>query len=268
MAGVSIVDIVDLEPGAYAEAAYYVGACTHVRESEEMDACARRRQAWLEKMYPRGVRVKVALVDGDLAGFAYVMPITVSPWGPLGEDLAVLPCLVAQGRVKGKGVGRALIEAAEEEARRQGFGGLATIAYYRDFWFMPAAFFEHLGYRAVVRRRDEAVLWKTFDAPEPPPPRLLSRRYDLVPVPGKVTVDLFWNTFCQTSDIEAHRVREVAAEFGDRVVLREFCADDRETLLRYQMDRGIFVQGEEIGWGYEAPREGIREAIVSALSRL
>lgn len=104
-------------------------------------------------------------------------------------------------------------------------------------------------------------------SPEPPPLRLLSPRYEFVPVPGKVAVDLFWNTFCQTSDIGAHRVREVAAEFGDRVVLREFCADDRETLLRYRIDRGIFVQGEQIGWGYEAPREGIREAIRSALSR-
>ncbi|MDI7250304.1 MAG: hypothetical protein QME93_09565, partial [Bacillota bacterium] len=102
----------------------------------------------------------------------------------------------------------------------------------------------------------------------PRAPRLLTPRNEFEPIPGKVVVDLFWNTFCQTSDIEAQRVREVAAEFGDAVVLREYCADDRSVLLRYERARGIFVQGREIGWGYEAPREGIREAITAALAEL
>lgn len=78
---------------------------------------------------------------------------------------------------------------------------------------------------------------------------------------------VLWNTFCQTSDIEAQRVREVVAEFGDAVMLREFRADGREIRLCYQVDRGMFVEGREIGWGYEAPRHGIREAIAAALGR-
>jgi hypothetical protein len=78
-------------------------------------------------------------------------------------------------------------------------------------------------------------------------------------------VDLFWHTFCETSCIEAQRVREVAAEFGDAVVLNEYCADDREVLLRYQNPRAIFINGKEIGWGYAAPKEGIAEAIAQAL---
>ena len=80
-------------------------------------------------------------------------------------------------------------------------------------------------------------------------------------------VDLFWHTFCETADIEAQRVREVAAEFGDSVVLNEHCADDREILLRHQRPRGIFINGKEIGWGYEAPKEGVRKAIAKALDQ-
>ena len=64
---------------------------------------------------------------------------------------------------------------------------------------------------------------------------------------------------------EAERVREVAAEFGDKVVLNEYPAHERETLLRYQYPRGIFANGKEIFWGYEAPKEGISEAIERAL---
>jgi hypothetical protein len=58
----------------------------------------------------------------------------------------------------------------------------------------------------------------------------------------------------------------VVAEFGDSVVLNEYCADDRDILLRYQTVRAIFVNGTEIGWGYQAPKEGIREAISKALN--
>ena len=80
-----------------------------------------------------------------------------------------------------------------------------------------------------------------------------------------LVVDLFWNTFCPTSDIEAQRVREVAAEFGDSVVVHEYCADERSILSRYQIPRGIFINGKVIWWGHEAPKEGIREAISQAL---
>jgi len=224
------------------------------------------------------------------------------------SPLAVVPCLFVEQKARGLGAGRALVAASEGEARRQGMRGIATIAYFWDFWFMPASFFERLGYEVADRRDDEAVLWKAFgkvfaeDEPAGQParagqvaprripwgvtgsepgtgflpsgsptagfarPRLLRPRYIFEPVPGKAAVDLFWNTFCQTSDIEAQRVREVAAQFGDRVVLRESCADDRDALLRHQIPRAIFVQGQEIGWGYEAPREGIREAIAKAIA--
>lgn len=84
-------------------------------------------------------------------------------------------------------------------------------------------------------------------------------------MPGKVVVDLFWTLFCQTSAIEAQRVREVVAEFGDDVILHEYQAEERDTLMTYQIPRAIYVNGKEIGWGYEAPREGIRSAIAEAL---
>jgi len=254
---------------------YYVGTCTHVNESEEADACGQRRAAWLNTMYDEGVRAKVALHDGQRVGFLYVMPIETSPWGPLGKDLMVIPCLYVQEKGKDRGMGRALIEAAEEEARRQGKKGLVTIAYYHDFWFMPASFFERVGFSKVRSRTvpaegpnaflgQKAILWKVLD-PSAQPPEFLKPKHAFEPVPGKVVVDLFWNAFCQTSNIEAQRVREVAAEFGDLVVLREYAADDQAILLRYQIPRAILVNGREIGWGYEAPKEGIREALSAAL---
>jgi GNAT superfamily N-acetyltransferase len=246
------------------EDVYYVSTCSHVHESDEIDRCGRAREAWLQEACAQGARVKVALLEGRQIGFLYLLPIEISPWGPLGEGLMVIPCLYVQKEGNGRGLGRALLDAAEVEARGQGRTGIVTEAYHHDFWFMPASFFLRHGYTEVWRQGSDALLWKPFD-PEAKPPRPLESQYRFEPVPGRVVVDLFWQTFCQTSCIEAQRVREVAAEFGEAVVLRDHSADDRATLLCYQNPRSIYVNGRRIDWGYEAPREGIREAISRAM---
>ena len=257
---------------------YFVGTCTHVNESEEIDVCAEKRLAWLRHMQANGLRVKVAVLEGNPVGFIYAMPIEICPLGPLGHDLLAIPCLVAQNRVKGRGVGLALMNAAEKEACIQKKKGLVVTAYFHDFWFMPAPFFQRNGFTPITRRNvvnsgrkeylsEEALLWKVID-PSAQPPRFLAPNYEFEPVPGKVVVDLFWNTFCQTSNIEAQRVREVADEMADKVALNEYCADDRDLFSRCQIPRGIFINGKEIGWGYEAPKEKVRKAIVEELRRV
>jgi predicted N-acetyltransferase YhbS len=217
---------------------YFVGTCSHVDESDETDAVAKRRIKWFRDMHKRGLRVKVALLDEKQIGFLYVMPIEICPWGPLGEDLMVIPCLVVLDKEKNQGAGSALVTEAEEEARRQGKKGIVTTGYYSDFWFMPAPFFERLGFSVVgdIRKvtsegqeeylNKEALLWKVFDSSARPPeflkpnyrfkpvPRFLKPNYRFKPVPSRVVVDLFWNTFCATSNGEAQRVREVTIEFG------------------------------------------------------
>jgi len=258
---VASVEIRDMQPSDE----YYVSCCTHVNESDDIDEAAAVRLAFLRGMHDAGLRAKVALLEGRHVGFLYVMPIEVCPWGPLGSDLAAVPCLFVVTDEQGAGIGRALLEAGEGEARRQGMKGVTLQALHSDFWFMPASFFEKHGYEEIDRRGRFGLLWKPFD-PKAVPPRFLTPSYTYEPVPGKAVVDLFWNAFCETSAVETLRVREVAAEFGDAVVLNEYPAEDREVLLRHQIPRAIYVNGEEIGWGHEAPREGIREAITKALA--
>jgi GNAT superfamily N-acetyltransferase len=242
----------------------FVASCTHVGETEEWDASCRRRTPWLREMIERGMRVKVALFDGQHAGFLYLLPIELAPAGPGGADLSVIQCLTVVDQLKGHGAGHALVAAAEEEARQQERKGIVVTAFYHDFWFMPAPFFEECGFTVAQREGKTAILWKTFDETAQPP-RFVERRYQFVPVEGKVVIDLFWSRSCLTTDTEAQRVREVAAEFGDTVLLREYCADDPDVRARYGIYRAIFIDGQEVGWGYEAPKEGLREAIRKAM---
>lgn len=250
---------------------YYVGTCGHLYESEEIDHCSKIRNEWFEKMSDRGLRIKVAFLDGERVGFIYLMPIEISPWGPLGEDLMFMPCLVSEE--EGKGVGKALIDSAEEIAREQEKKGILTRAYFPDFFFMPGEFFERCGFEVLKSREledeglTEALMCRVFDPPIEEVDFLKSD-HEFEAVEGKVVIDLFWNTFCQTSVIEANRVRKVIEEFGDKVVLREHRIEDRDDLLEYGIYRGIYVDGEQISWGHEAPEEGIREAVERAVNSI
>lgn len=251
---------------------YFVSACTHCNESEETDMCAKHRLAWLLDMQNKGMKNLVALAEGEPVGFIHLMPMELSTMRLVGKDLYVIPCLAVSKEWEGKGVSTALVEAAEDEAKKLKTKGLVIMGYYGDYPFMPAKFFENLGFEIVAKRKvfwagdrdildEEVMLWKVFDSTTEPP-RFLESRYEFEPIDNKVVLDLFVDPFCLTSVTEAQRARQVVQEFGDKVVVNEYQADDREEFLCLQVPRGIFVNGEEIGWGYAAPKEGIREAII------
>jgi len=255
----------EIEAGTEDE--WFVATCSHVGESEEIDACARHRQFLFQKLREQGARFKTATVDNAHAGFIYGVPIESASWGAVGENVMMIPCLYVVSDFSRHGLGRSLVEAVETDARDAGMEGVAVTAYRyaaEDFWFMPAAFFDELGFEEIERRGSEVLLWKPFRS-DAAAPKLLQPNWSFEPAPGKVVVDLFWNAFCPTSGIEAQRVREVASEFADDVIVREHQAEDRSKLLVHQTPRAIYINGVEIGWGYEAPREGIRQAIQEAL---
>jgi GNAT superfamily N-acetyltransferase len=259
----------------------FVSMCGHSREEAKDNpifiadclACRSNRTKWFREKYQNGFRAKVALLNNVKAGFLYCLPIEISPWGPIGENLLVIPCLNINEPFKGKGIGKKLLDAAEIECKEQGKKGVVLIAYNwnSDFFLMPAQFFVNHGYEEVDKishssgNYEELMLWKVNDK-SAEKPTFLVKNYVYSPIPGKVVVDLFYNTFCETSNTEAERVREVCTEFDDKVILREYSADDREQLKKHQISRAIYVNGKEISWGYEAPRKGIREAITQILS--
>jgi len=259
------VQVRDMDPSDE----YFVSTCSHVNESDEIDIAAGERIAWIKKMYERGMRVKVARLGEERVGFLYLMPIEICPWGPTGSDLMVIPCLYIIEKGQNKKAGRSLLKAAEAEARLQGYKGLVVTAYHHDFWFMPAGFFEKTGFVEIARENNNALLWKIFDDDvKIKSPHFLKRNYKYKKERGKVVIDLFGHSFCLTVCQEVRRVREVAAEFGDKVILNEYSADDANTLGKYQIPRAIFINGKEIGWGYEAPKDGIRKAINDALENI
>jgi GNAT superfamily N-acetyltransferase len=246
---------------------YYVGTCTHVNENNiEYEMSCPRRISWLRSMEKYGLRVKVALLDGVHAGFLYVMPVEISPLQIQGRELMIFPCLVSQSKFSQKGIGKKLIEAAEEETKCQDRKGIATIGYFWDFWFMPAEYFLKLGFIVAERRAEEAILWKQFNQ-DTEPPHFREEHYIFKPIKNKVVIDLFWNRFCLTSDVEAQRVREIALEFRDDVILNDFSTIDQKILQQYGIERRIYVNGVMIEVGPEVEKTRLREVIKNELNK-
>ncbi|MFX1570192.1 MAG: hypothetical protein ACFFCV_17680, partial [Promethearchaeota archaeon] len=244
---------------------YYVGTCTHVNENNiEYEKSCPRRISWLRSMEKHGLRVKVALLDDMHAGFLYIMPIEITPWNIQGRDLMVFPCLVSQSKYSRKGIGKELIKAAEEETIRQDRKGIVTIGFFWDFWFMPAGFFLKLGFKVVEKRGEEAILWKQLNQ-NAEAPKFREENYNFKPIKGKIVIDLFWNRFCQTSDVEAERVREVISEYGNDVILNEFSAVDQKILQQYGIERRIYVNGKMMELTSEIEKTKLRVAINSVL---
>ncbi|MBM3325397.1 MAG: GNAT family N-acetyltransferase [Calditrichaeota bacterium] len=246
---------------------YFVSTCSHTNESSELDAAGQRRLAYIKSMQPKGLKIKTALLNDKLVGLIYLFPVEHDPWGMQGREIMTFPCLWVTMDNWKRGVGTALLIAAEDEARALKAKGIATIGFYWDFWFMAAGFFEANGYSVVRRQGTQALLWKVWDNLVEPPD-FPQPQYYFQPQRGKVVVDLFYNTFCLTSDVEAQHVREVCAAFGDQVVLNEYPADNPAVLRRFYLPRAIFVNGDSAFWGYEAPREDLREAIQKAIESL
>ena len=250
----------------------FVASCTHMQDLDEESERAREvRESWLRDSLAEGLKVKVAVDNGEPVGFAHCLPVEMGCSGIAGKDLMIIPCLTLKnGRVynqeHGSGYGRALMTAVELEAKNAQKKGVAVIAFEHQCWFMPAPFFRRLDYQEVDRDGAAVLMLKAFTDVITPVIRKLNYTPQLTP--GKVTVDAFWGPLCLTSIVEINRVKEVCAAYGDKVICNEFNGADIETLEQYQTCRDLFFNGVRKDWGYAAPRDELKKEIDRALTAI
>ena len=93
--------------------------------SDDVKETGGRRCQWVDKFTPRGLRAKLALDDaGTVGGMIQYLPIEQSTAD--GTGLYFIPCIwvhghkTGRGNFQGRGMGKALLAAAEEDARALG----------------------------------------------------------------------------------------------------------------------------------------------------
>jgi GNAT superfamily N-acetyltransferase len=239
--------------------------------SDEIKEQGDRKERWYDRMKSKGLRVKLAIDDkGVVGGMIQYVPIEYS--NAVGKDLYFVNCIWVHGHkegrgdFRGRGMGKALLSAAEEDVKALGRKGLVTWGISLPF-FMRAKWFKKQGYKVVDKEGILVLLWKPF-AQDAAPPRWIRQRRAPKVVPGRVSVTVFVNGWCPAQNMVAERARRAAAEFKDKVVFTEVDTSDREVFLEYGILDALFIDDKSIRTGPPPSYAKIRRRILNRVRRL
>lgn len=238
--------------------------------SEEMKESGDHKACWYGKMKDK-IRVKLGTDDdGNVGGMIQYLPVEDSL--AQGQDLYFVMCIWVHGYKEGrgnfqkKGMGKALLKAAEEDVKSLGAKGLAAWGISMPFW-MKASWFKKQGYEPVDKENGMVLLWKPFAEDEQPPSWIRQIKKPQA-VPGKVTVTSFNMGWCPAGSITHERVKRAASEFGDKVEFRHIDTSDRETFLEWGISNAIYLDGDEIGFGPPLTYKKAKKLIAKRVKKL
>jgi GNAT superfamily N-acetyltransferase len=209
--------------------------CLHDEIPADPRVIAMRRE-WRAMYRPKGHRAKVLLDDLDqVVGLANYIPVEHSPYE--GRNLMAILCMWIHGydhligNQQSRGYGRFVLAEIEADARASGCDGLTVWAKDYDAW-NPVSFYEHMGFERVDQAGLDVLAWKPFNDQARSPgfikpntlPALAAEDADRVHVAG------VFNGWCGGGCQLCMMTRDVAAELGDKVVLTEIYAHEKEDM--------------------------------------
>ena len=239
--------------------------------SEEMKEAGNHKELWYCKMRDKGLRVKLALDDsGQAGGMIQYVPIEQSP--AAGSDLYFIYCIWVHGHKKGRGnfqkrgMGTALLEAAEADAKALGAKGIAAWGIWLPFW-MKASWFKKHGYTRADRQGLQVLLWKPFTS-EAVPPRWIKLKKKPEKTPGMVAVTAFNNGWCPAQNLTFERAKRAALEAGDRVVFTQVDTFDRDIFLEWGIDNALYIDHKAVNTGPPPSYDKIKTLITKKVRGL
>jgi GNAT superfamily N-acetyltransferase len=238
--------------------------------SDEIKEGGNHKESWFEHMKDKGLRVKLA-VDGEKAcGMIQYVPIEHS--FAEGQDAYFVHCVWVHGHKQGvgnyqkKGVGKALLRAAEEDAKSMGAKGLAVWGISMPF-FMKASWFKKQGYAKVDKVGMQVLLWKPF-AKDALPPKWIREKKRPQKKEGKVTVLAFLNGWCPAMNMTFERAKRAAREFGYQVEFQDIRTIDRATFLDWGIADAVFIDGKPVRTGPPPSYDKIKNKIAKRVRKL
>lgn len=240
-------------------------------EHPDMQDAGTLKACWFDKYKERGLRVKLALDDQGLpVGMIQYLPIEASHVE--GEGLYMILCIwvhghdLGKGNRQGHGMGKALLEAAEADAKARGARGMAAWGLWIPVW-MKASWFKKQGYKKADRDGMALLMFKPF-VKEAKAPRWMRPNKPLPSVQGKVTLVAFKNGWCPAQNINYERAKRAALQFGERVVFLEYDTTEPTVMTEWGISDGIFLDGKPLVWGPPKSYQDIVRAIQQRLKKL
>jgi N-acetylglutamate synthase-like GNAT family acetyltransferase len=238
---------------------------------EEMKEGGDHKEVWYNKMKDKGLGVKLALDDnGKVGGMIQYIPIEYSL--AEGKDLYFINCIWVHGYKKGrgnfqkKGMGKALLQAAEVDVKAKGAKGMVAWGISLPFW-MKASWFKKQGYTKVDKQEGQVLLWKPFTN-NAILPKWIKQKKKPEMTPGKVTVTAFLNGWCPAQNIVFERAKRAASEFRDKVVFREINTFDRKVFLEWGIADALFIDDKQVRTGPPPSYGKIMKLIAKRVKKL
>jgi GNAT superfamily N-acetyltransferase len=224
--------------------------------AEEMREAGEHKARWYAREKERGLRVKLAIDDdGAVAGMIQYVPASESD--VVGENVYVVLCVWVHGHKqgigdrRGHGLGTALLEAAEADARALGAVGLAAWGLWLPVW-MRASWFRKRGYRKVDRDGMRALMFKPFVEGAPAP----RWRTPWMPPDGPshlVVVTSCVNGWCPAMNVAHERMRRVVERASEgapeRVQHRVIDTADPAMRDAWGVTDAIYLDGKPVRIG-------------------
>ena len=241
--------------------------------SDEMKEAGNHKECWCAKMKDKGLGVKIALDDnGKVGGMIQYVPIEYS--SAAGQNSYFINCIWVHGYKKGrgnfqkKGMGKALLQAAEDDVEKRGAKALVAWGLPIPIW-MKASWFKKHGYTRVDKLGflGPVLLWKAFKE-DAVPPKWIKRKKKPQKTPGKITVTGFINGVCCAQNIVFERAKRAASEFGDKVIFKEIKTLNRETLIEWGITDGLFIDDKSVRTGPPPSYEKIKKKIARQVKKL
>jgi GNAT superfamily N-acetyltransferase len=234
---------------------------------EAMKPAMEARRQWLKAMMQKGMQISVALEETEKAisslgprnakfkematdgnfpeALIESLPIEFAPEPVKGEKSLFIDCLWVVPPFWHKDVAKMLIERVVENAKT--YGGASVLAYEGDKWFgffpyMPADFFKKFGFKEVDREGSRVLLHLNLGADEKP--KLIYPKCRTSEESGKIAVDVFFNSQCPWSGWMVDKIRQNIKKY--EAVVKVINTDDRKTIEKYGMSRGVCVNGMPI----------------------
>lgn len=239
--------------------------------SSEIQEAGDHKARWYRRMKDLGLGVKLALDDrGEVGGMIQYVPIEYS--SAEGRDLYFVLCIWVHGHARGrgnfqkKGMGRALLAAAEEDVRARGAKGLAAWGIALPV-FMRASWFKKQGYKPADRMGMQVLLWKPFEDSAQPPQWIKAKKRP-GSTPGRVEVTAFISGWCPAGNMVMERARRAASEIGQSVEFREVDTWPRDVFAEWGIRDGLFVDGRQVRTGPPPSFDKIKKKIAKRAKKV
>ena len=259
------MEIIDLT-----EKHHHAYFCCLEEWSDEMKEAGNHKELWYQKIKEKGLGVKLAVDDEKVLGMIQYLP---SDYAMIeGDNIYFIACIWVHGYKQGvgkqqkKGIGKALLQAAEEDVRSRDADGLAAWGISQPFW-MKASWFKKQGYKKVDKNGMAVLLFKPFKE-KVTKPKWIKEKKKPEKIPGKSSVTVFINGWCPAQNLVYERAKRAAREFGDQVLFNEIYTFERNVAREWGISDGLFIDGKQVRTGPPPSYEKIKKKIEKKVKKL